>query len=378
VLKKKKVLLVVRWPVGGIRTFLRYVYNRFDSNEWHFTILAPDFNEMRVLVNEDLNEQDIRYVPVKKEQTFLSFSRHVFIEFMHNRYDIVHSHGFTAGMSAAIPARLFATRHIMTSHDVINANQFEGFKGRIDKIILKYLFGLVDKIQSVSHDAQANLLAYFPSLSRKPDKCIVITNGIEVERFIRAKSRDLRGELGLAEDVFLIGFFGRFMSQKGFSFLIDAIELLSNEQNLPKKPLVLTFGDGGFADREKRSIKSRGLDKYFCYLPFTPDVSSTINGLDVVAMPSLWEACGLLAMETLVCGMPLIASDCIGLREVVNGTPAIIAPKADADRLAKAIKREMSLSSKASFKRFQATAVKIFDTRKTSASVKQLYESVVR
>ena len=84
------------------------------------------------------------------------------------------------------------------------------------------LFGTMATIHSVSHDAQENLLTYFPSLDRK--KCRVIANGIEVARFAEISPRDLRSELELGEEHFLIGFMGRFMAQKGFRNLVEAVE----------------------------------------------------------------------------------------------------------------------------------------------------------
>ena len=83
---------------------------------------------------------------------------------------------------------------------------------------------------------------------------IAIPNGIEVEPFLHAEERDLRGELGLPPETFLIGFLGRFMSQKGFRYLVDALEQVK-EHNLLKEPLLsLTFGqpDDGFIREEKK------------------------------------------------------------------------------------------------------------------------------
>jgi glycosyltransferase involved in cell wall biosynthesis len=197
-----------------------------------------------------------------------------------------------------------------------------------------------------------------------------------MERFVVAMPRDLRGELGLREDVFLIGFMGRFMAQKGFRYIVDAVDLLRMKDGLPKRPLVLTFGEGAFIREEKQAIEKRGLKNYFCFMPFTPNVADTIKGLDVVAMPSLWEACGLLAMEVLACGTPLIGSDCIGLREVIQGTPAIVITKADAADLARALLQEMEKSSKESFLRYCKTAAGNFDVRKTSQSILNLYDSM--
>lgn len=208
-------------------------------------------------------------------------------------------------------------------------------------------------------------------------KCIVISNGIEVERFMYPKARDFRSELGIGTNVFLIGFLGRFMSPKGFRYLVDAIEILSKKNCSNKKPIVISFGDGGFLREEKARIHEKNLDDYFIFLPITRNVASAIKGLDIVAMPSLWEACGLLAMETLSCGTPLIGTNCIGLREVLKGTPAILVEKANPVELARALENEMTNCSKELFFNYKEVAIKRFDVRETSYLLLQLYDKII-
>jgi glycosyltransferase involved in cell wall biosynthesis len=377
---KKRVLLVVRWPVGGIRTFVRYVYRNFDSSNWHFTIIAPEVDEMKVLV-EDLSGLDFVYVPVRGiskdgSSGFRKMFRCVTAQIIKGDYDLVHSHGFTSGMCAAVPAFFRRVPHLMTSHETLNAKQFVGFKGRVKKLSMTELFRLIDKIHAVSFDAQRNLFEYFPALERKKGKCLVIPNGIEVEPFLEAKARDLKAELNLDNDVLLIGFLGRFMGPKGFRFLVDAIEILQNKKNLPKRPLVLTFAEGGFIREEKQAIKERGLENSFLFMPFTSNVAGVIKGLDVVAIPSLWEACPLLPMEALVCGTPVIGSDCLGLREVLQETPSTIVGKGDATSLAWALERAMKVDSKEIFLNYRKIASKKFDVRATRQSIRKLYESM--
>lgn len=363
----------MRWPVGGIRTFIRYVYRSFDPEKWQLTILAPEISEMRVLI-ADLAGLDVHFIPIVEKPSPARFYMKVASELLREKYDLVHSHGFTAGMGAALPAFLMRTPHLLTVHETLNAKQFAGVKGRCKRLGMAWLFRLINLVHSVSHDAQENLLEFFPSLARKHEKCFVIPNGIEVERFVEAEPRDLRSELGLGKNVFLIGFFGRFMSPKGFRYLVDAIELLRANDDLPKKPLVLTFGDGGFIREEKKAINERGLGDNFCFMPFTPNVAGTIKGLDVVVMPSICEACPLLPMESLACGVPFIGSNCIGLREVLKGTPAIVVEKADSDSLARALSQEIKTCSRESFLSFIETASKMFDVRTTSQSLKNTYE----
>lgn len=372
-----RVLLVVRWPVGGIRTFIRYVYRNFDPMKWSFTIVAPDLEEMKILV-DDLANFDVVYVPVHGipidgSSGFCKMFCSVSSLVIKGKYDLVHSHGFISGMCAAISAYFRRTPHLMTIHETLNDKQFASLKGRFRRGSMAWLFGLVDKVHSVSHDAQANLFEYFPALAKKEEKCVVILNGIEVERFIEAESRDLRGELDLGADVYLIGFMGRFMAPKGFRFLVDAVEILRNEKGLPKRPLVLAFGDGGFIREEKARIKEKGLEDNFCFMPFASNVAGTIKGVDVVVIPSLWEACPLLPMEALVCGTPVIGSDCIGLREVLEGTPAKVVSKADAASLAFELSEEMRVSSKSRALDYQTKACKRFDVKATATEIQKLY-----
>jgi glycosyltransferase involved in cell wall biosynthesis len=337
---KRKVLLVIRWPVGGIRTFARYMYRDFDPDEWDFTIVAPDLPEMHVLL-EDLHTINPHYVPLPPRPNTTSLFFRILRLIYSSEFDLIHSHGYTSAICAAIPASLRKRSHLLTSHDVFTTHQFSGLLGKLKKRAMQFLLGQIDVIHSVSNDAQHNLLHYFPSLRRSTDKCVLIPNGIELERFQRAKPRDLRKQLALPDGVFLIGFFGRFMAQKGFRYLIKAIELLDNDfelVNLPK-PLVLTFGQGGFFKEDHELIRAKNLTHCFKNLPFQNNPAPVIKGLDVVVMPSLWEACGLLAMETLVCGIPLITSDCIGLRELVMKTPTDVFTSQNAHMLYLHIKK---------------------------------------
>ncbi len=371
---KKRVLLVVRWPVGGIRTFLRYVYSRFDPERWHFTILAPKHPEIEVLA-DDLNRQDVDFVLTDSNPSALIFGFAVFKQLLTSRYDLVHSHGFTSAICSTPSCTLLFKKHLITSHDVLNAEQFAGARGKLKRWLLRLFLGRATKIHSVSHDAQANLLSFLPEL--KKEKCIVIPNGIESERFLNASPRDLCEELSV-DGRFLIGFFGRFMNQKGFRYLVDAIEILSKKEDLPKQPLVLAFGGGGFVDRERRDIKSRNLEPYFYFMPFEPDIAGCIKSVDVVAMPSLWEACGLLAMETLVCGKTLIATDCVGLREVVADTPVLRIPTRDAESLALMILKVMKMDGVGDpFEKFSKEAACRYDVQKQVAGITELYFLIV-
>jgi len=365
---KKRILLVVRWPAGGIRTFMRYVYRTFPVESYQFTLIAPKYDETSVLL-EDLSGLDLTYCPLSENPTPMEFVRVVTRQLISGSIDLVHSHGFTSGNCVAIPAMLARIPHLLTIHETLNQEQFAGYRGIIKRVVMSSVLSLVDIIQSVSHDAEANLLGFFPKLK---GQSLVILNGIDAGQFQNASPRDLRGELGIGEDYFLVGFLGRFMSPKGFIHLVDAVEYLSKLQGLHKKLLVLAFGEGGFIREEKAALKERGLEKFFRFLPFASNVAGVIKGLDLVVMPSLREACPLLPMETLACGIPLIASDCIGLREVVQGTPTLMVPAGNGRALAEGIKTCMEQDQRKQFIDFAPIAARRYNVEKTALAIMQL------
>jgi glycosyltransferase involved in cell wall biosynthesis len=357
------------------------VYRNFDPAEWHFTIVAPDIEEMRILLS-DLSGLDVCFVPVEGmpddgSSGVWKLFPSVVVQLFKGNYDLVHSHGFTAGMCVAVPAFFRRTPHLMTLHETLNEKQFEGFRGRFRKVGITGLLLLIDKIHSVGNDAQENLFGYFRGLAGKEEKCLVIPNGIEVDRFLTGEPRDLRSELGLGDEIFVIGFLGRFMAPKGFRYLVEAIEILRADAKLPKQPLVLTFGDGGFIREEKEAIKEKNLNRYFEFMPFAPNAAGTIKGLDVVAIPSISEAWPLQPMEAMVCGTPIIGTECIGLREVLRSTPARTVPPRDGSALALAIREEMLNPSKTKALTFKNEAVSRFDVRRQASRLLELYTEII-
>jgi glycosyltransferase involved in cell wall biosynthesis len=179
------------------------------------------------------------------------------------------------------------------------------------------------------------------------------------------------------DDTCFIGFFGRFMAQKGFRYLVDAIEIIIREKLTEKMPLVLTFDWGGFVREEYQDIEYRELGNYFQMMQFTDDMPGVIKAMDIVVMPSLWESSGLLGMEALVAGVPVIGSNCIGLREVLADSPAIMVPPKDSKALAKAIAKEINSPSKKEFQTFSDIARERFSIQRPALELKKLYDEML-
>jgi len=366
------ILLVVMFPLGGIRTFLRYVYRHFSPKKYRFTLVAPRMEETDVLL-QDLTELNLIYIPMDKYVRKPEFFRIVSKTIFQGKFDLVHSHGFTCGVLSTPAAILSRTPHIVTLHETLRDEQFMGITGSMKRLMLGSTLAIADTIHCVSYDARENLLSYLKLLTHAADKLVVIRHGVEVERFLNEDKRDLRRELGLAQNTFLVGFLGRYMPEKGFEFLIDALALLDRNASLPRRPVVLSFNiNDGFIREQKANVRRKGLSDSVFFLPFVENVAPTFKGLDVVVMPSLWEACGLLAMEAMVAGVPLIGTDCLGLREVLNNTPATVIPTRDSVALAEALIKEINSPTTAKAREFSREASVRFDVQQCARKIEQL------
>ncbi|HVQ13481.1 MAG TPA: glycosyltransferase family 4 protein [Vicinamibacterales bacterium] len=369
---KKHVLLIARHPVGGIRTYFRYVFGRADFADCAFTLITPR-SDFRDTAASTFEGKELTYIEVEEKTGALA--RETWRQLRRGRFDLVHSHGFTAGAEAAVPACMLRVPHLMTAHDVLFESQFAGLSGRVKHGVLNWLYSGIDGIHAVSEDCAQNVKHFMPAI--RAERLHPVLNGIDVQRFARARSRDLRSELKVDDGRLLVGFFGRFMAQKGFRYLVDAVEILKKDQTLKRRPLVVTFGAGGFVREEMSAIRERRLEDSFVNLPFTTDTAAAMKGVDIVAMPSLWEACGLVAMEALAAGMPLIGTTCIGLREVLRGTPAMAVPPEDGNALADALRRFIEAPSAASFQQYQPLAIERFDSRLAAEGLRALYDQLI-
>lgn len=385
-MKRKKInlLVVIRHPVGGIRTYLKYTYKYLDPGKYNLTVLTVR-NPEGSHIPSDLDSFDIRMVEVEdrwaERALVVSMVKLLFAE----SFDLIHSQGFTAGALAVLGNSCFGVPHVVTSHDVLREEQFgKTALGQIKKNIFGMLLSRVDVIQSVSHDAEENLLQFYPGLSGGKPLLRVILNGIDIAEFAsgtkQTGNRGLRRALRISEEAALFGFLGRFMPQKGFEYLVDAVDILSKDDKYGKRLKVLAVNDGAYIREYKALIESKQLSSYFMFHGFVPNVREILEGIDALVMPSLWEACPLQPMEAFLACCPVIASDCIGLREVTRDTPALTVRIKNAKSLADAMISYMDNPGTVRMEtaEYLPKAMERYDSRKTAAQLDDLFEKTMR
>lgn len=368
-----RIVVVARWPIGGIRTYLRDLFASRVLASYEFVLVAPDEEGLE----EYLQREKVRvshWVPAPPSPA--RFSKEVFRALRKFRPALVHSHGFTSAFVSGAAARLASVHHLLTVHDVVQDAQFRHLKGKLRRLGLSAALMSVDRVHCVGNDSFENLRQYFPRVIGKSGKAFVIPNGVDVERIYAAERRDLKKEIGCSETTMLFGFLGRFMAQKGFHVLVDAMARLRDQGVSPADLRILAVGSGGFLKQDQAAVERRGLSPYFHFWPYQPSVFAILKGLDCLVMPSLWEANSLLAMEAMVAGTPVVGSSCIGLRDTLRLGPGCVAvPPGDADALAHAmlVYTKKPLGEEAM--RFRDEAARRFDSQRTFSSLSDAYRA---
>lgn len=339
--KNLRVLCPMLYPLGGIRTYLHYNYPVLQEAGYRFTFIAPEGEDFEILQKELGGWYGAEFVASKARGRKCDLGATVRKVLKKGRHSLIHSQGVTAGISAIFGNLGIGVPHVITSHDVFRPNQFQGLSGQLKRILLEFILCRATALITVSQDAEHNHLEYLPALRRGPCQVVTIINGIDTSRFPTDSEPWglLRKKLQIDSEVFLIGFMGRFMEQKGFLTLIDAIDRVL-ERGTERSFHLVAVGSGDYIREYKQYVNTKPeVSKRVTFMDRVANSAEVLRELDLLVMPSLWEACPLLPMEAMCMGVPVVGSDCIGLREVLRGTPSLIATAGDSRALAEELLR---------------------------------------
>ena len=139
----------------------------------------------------------------------------------------------------------------------------------------------------------------------------LVRNGIVPERFAFDASvrKELRAELGLASDQAVLGCVGRLCEQKNQLFLVDVLAAMP--QNARLLLVGEDDGDGSYETALRRRARELGVQDRVRLHGRTDDVAALYQVMDVLCVPSTFEALGIVAVEGQAAGLPVVASTAV-------------------------------------------------------------------
>ena len=377
-----RVLVPVSHPLGGIRTYMLYSFRRLHEKGVRFTFLSSAGEAFRAFKKDVEHWIGTEFIDSPEgngsKAAFLTIRRAL----KERQFTLIHSQGLRAGTEAAAANYFRQIPHLITLHDVIvPRNDIPGPMKQLKKAVISAVVRRASVVVPVSEDCAANHLEVFPAWKKGPVQVTTILNGIDIDRIDRAReefeSADdirLRHQFAIAPNIIVGGFFGRFMPQKGFDILLDALSLLAHNGYGDRFRLIVTKDPNGFLGETMQETAERPeVARMVDFIDPVSNIAPLLCQCDVLVMPSRWEACGLLAMEAMVLGKPVIGSNCLGLREVLNGTPSLLAPKENAEALAEKLIEFIENPTTESARNYVPEARRRFDVNVATARLAELY-----
>ena len=239
----------------------------------------------------------------------LLFSIHQIIK--NNEITIVHTHhrmaAFYIRLLKLVHPKLI---HVYTAHNV--------FKDKLP------LYGFALK--------NAKSVAVGEAVNKNLKEDVGITDSRVIYNGVVLKETDEQVDEIISYDGIKLGCIARLSEQKGLTYLLDAMSLLTI-----KDIRLFIVGEGELREELENKVKELNLQDSVIFLGYRKDIVECINSFDFCVLPSVFEGFGLVAIEAFMNSKTLVATDIPGLNEVVTNENGILVPVKDPIALAGAI-----------------------------------------
>ena len=175
------------------------------------------------------------------------------------------------------------------------------------------------------------------SLAADANRCVVIPNGVDIEKFSAHHARTLRDELALPSDAILVGAVGNIRRPKDYPVLLQAARELTSKS--PRYHFAIVGeGSGALFDELVALRDSLGLAGRVHFLGMRDDVAALLPSFDVYALSSITEGFSIACVEAMAAGVPVVATRSGGPEEIIeHGHSGLLVPTRDPASMAAAI-----------------------------------------
>jgi glycosyltransferase involved in cell wall biosynthesis len=324
--------------VAGSERHLLTLLPRLDSTRFRPTFLAlleptaPAVEYLRMLAERGV-EADRMWIRCDVDPMCLwELYRYV----KRGSFDLVHTHLIHADVYGTLAARLADVRRLVSTRH--NDDAFR------HNALMKGLIAMVGRRCDWVITISGHLQEWVERMEGRPaERITAIPYGLLLEQPDHARSPRPRSELGLSDASLVAVSVGRLTEQKGHRYLLDAWRTVAQREPGAR---LLIVGDGPLRAQLTAYAAQLGLGGQVTFTGWRGDVANLLAVADVYVHPSLWEGFGLVLLEAMAAGKPVVASRVSAIPEiVVDGVTGWLVPAADGGALADVVLRLFKDSS---------------------------------
>ena len=252
--------------------------------------------------------------------------------------DLVHSHTWYANIGGHLASLLHGVPHVVSAHSLEplrpwKAEQLGGgyaLSGWAERTAYQGAAAVI----AVSAGMREDILRVYPEID--PDKVHVVHNGIDLDGWRRPEGPEAEAhaaqvvqQWGIDPERPAVVFVGRITRQKGLPYLLRAAEKLPAEVQLvlcagaPDTPEIAAEVAGLVADLRTQRDGVIWIEQM---LP-RPDLVAVLSACTVFVCPSVYEPLGIVNLEAMACGLPVVGTATGGIPEVVDdGVTGVLVP----------------------------------------------------
>jgi glycogen synthase len=234
--------------------------------------------------------------------------------------DVVHCHTWYAHFGGVLAKLLYGTPLVITTHSLEPLRPWKREQlGRgydLSSWIERTALEMADAVIAVSEDTRRDILEHFPVA---PERLVVIPNGIDTDEYRPVSESDELDRLGVSRERPYVLFVGRITRQKGIVHLVNAIEHLDPGIGVvlcagaPDTAAIAAEMAGGVARIQAR----RDGVVWIRDMVSKRAAIQLYSHASVFCCPSIYEPFGIINLEAMACGTPVVASAVGGIKEVV-------------------------------------------------------------
>ncbi|GAB2458817.1 glycogen synthase [Conyzicola lurida] len=236
--------------------------------------------------------------------------------------DLVHSHTWYANAAGHLASMLHGIPHVVTAHSLEPLRPWKaeqlGGGYRVSSWIESTAFAGAATVIAVSHGMRRDILRSYPFLDE--EKVTVVHNGIDLEEWKPVDDPELVRSLGIDPSRPSVVFVGRITRQKGLPYLLRAAALLPKDVQVilcagaPDTPEILAEVEAGVAALQQERTGVVWIDRMLS----RHDLSAVLTQATTFVCPSIYEPLGIVNLEAMACGAPVVGTATGGIPEVID------------------------------------------------------------